>query len=71
MAVNPHFQTFFYNTFADSDSEAEFEGFEEEDVQGQDQGPVFDSAFHLEWNVQYHNIFPLFIQKNIYMVTTV
>jgi len=48
MAVNPHFASFFEEAFADSDSEAEFEGFEDEDA-AQDPGPVFDPGFYLNW----------------------
>lgn len=50
MAVNPHYQTFFEEHFADSDSEAEFEGFEEQDNVENDPVPVFDPDFTLEWS---------------------
>ena len=48
-AVNPHFASFFEEAFADSDSEAEFEGFDDEEA-AQDQGPVFDPGFYLNWS---------------------
>ena len=54
MSVNPHFATFFSENFADSDSDAEFEGFNQAE---QDDGDVheprldFNPNFNLDWQL--------------------
>lgn len=58
-SVNPHFQTTFDELFADSDSDAEFEGFEEADLEENDVGPVFDPSFTLQWHANVQDPEPM------------
>lgn len=52
-AVNPLFADFFNETFADSESEDEFLGFDDGEDSLGDGSPDFDPHFNLEWS---HNI---------------